>query len=232
MNFTTLITEVVVKGGLDTTVGFYTDSALERNIDRAYKWAAAYHKWPCTEYMDKSGLFTSGTEENSYPNTSLRTDSIRLLKIGDDLFRKLAFNDYLQFREDFSDDDEKVFSDFGRTIYINPNAATGTMYAYAQLIPAAFSAGTDTTIFSTYDEEADDAIVHQTLSLLYMRAKDFQAAKEHHAIAKEILDGLWKRTQDEQAMYQTKDREMFKRVDIVHGGFYKDLNNPLQFGGN
>lgn len=229
MTFATLISEVVVRGGIDTTAAFYTDSILEAEIDLAYKWATAYKKWPFTEYMDKSGAFTSGTEENSYPNTGFRTDSIRLLKVGGDSFQKILFKDYLQFREDYSSNADKIFSDYGRVLYINPNCASGTIYAYGQLRPATFSVGTDATIFANYDEEADEAIIERTLSLLYKRAKRMNDSIEADSRARQILDSLWQRIIDEQHGYLPKESGMWERIDIVKGRYYKDTNNPLQF---
>lgn len=230
MNLSLIITEIVVRGGIDTTAGFYTDAMLDRDIDRAYKWATSYKKWPFTEYMDKSGVFTSGTEENSYPNTNFKTDNIRALKIGSKLFQKVNFYDYLQFREDFPDNDDKIFSDYGRTLYINPNAATGTMYAYGQLTQSALSVGTSDTIFAGYDEEGDDAIVDKTIGLLYIRGKKRQEAADFEARAQKTLDELWGRVKDEQAMYQGKNRSLFKRYDVVRGRYYDDdINNPLRW---
>jgi hypothetical protein len=229
MNYGTLITEVAIRGGLDTTAGFYTDSILERTANLAYNWAAAYKKWPFTEYMDKSGAFVSGTEENSYPNSGFRTDSIRILKVGNYLFEKILFKDYLQFREDNSSSTEKVFSDFGRTIYINPNCASGTIYAYAQLIPTEMTTAATTTIFTNYDEEANEAIVERSLSLLLKRGKKLQDSIEADQRARQILDGLWKNITDEQHAYMPKNSGMWERIDIVDGEYYDDKNNPLQF---
>ena len=229
MTFATLITEVVVRGGIDTTIGFYTDTILEREINLAYKWATAFKKWPFTEYMDKSGAFTSGTEEYSYPNTGFRTDSIRILKIGDDLFEKILFKDYLQFREDYSSSEKKIFSDYGRVVYINPNCTSGTIYAYGQLIPTDLSNSTDATIFTNYDEEADEAVIERTLSILYKRGKKMQEMTEADSRARQLLSELWDRIVAEQHTYLPKESGMWKRIDIVNGEYWDDEINPLQF---
>ncbi len=78
MTIATIITTAAVRGGMDTTVGFYTDSAIERELRIAIGGAAGYKKWPFTEYMDKSGAFVAGTEGHAHSNTGLKTDSIRI----------------------------------------------------------------------------------------------------------------------------------------------------------
>jgi len=229
MTFATFIHEICVRGGIDTTAGFYTDSMLEAEPNLAYKWASAYKKWPFTEYMDKSGVFASATEENAYPNTGFKTDSIRMLKIGDDLFQKVVFIDYLKFRENHSSNTDKIFSDYGRILYVNPNCDSGTMYAYGQLTPTDMSAATDTTVFSGYDDEGDEAIIERTLYQLFKRAKKMSEAQECDLRARQTLEELWKRILDEQHAYAPKESGMWERLDIVDGEYYEDQNNPLQF---
>ncbi len=223
-----IIKNVVIRGGLDTTVAYFTDANLERDINTAYQWASSYKRWPMIEYMDKSGAFTSGTEEYSYPNTGFKTDSIRTMKIGDYLFKKIAFTDYLKWRENYTSNDDRIFSDYRRTLYINPNCVSGTIYAYGALAPSSLSTSTATTIFST-DVEGDDAIVDKTLEYCFQRSKQFELSTQFKVSAIQKLEELWKRLVDEQSGYQSKDRPMFDRIDIVNGDYYNDENNPLRF---
>ena len=105
--YTELQSEVLVRLGSDTTSSFYTEANIRSWLNRSHLWAAAYHKWPQTEYKDKSGAFVTGTETYSYPNATFRTDSIRILQVGSYLFKKKNFTDYLQYREDYPDRDDK-----------------------------------------------------------------------------------------------------------------------------
>ena len=227
--FSELITNVVVKGSISTTSAFYTDALIEREVSNAYRWASAFHKWPMTEYMDKSGVFAAGTEENSYPNAGFRTDSIRILKVGDDRFRKIRFEDYLIFREDENSNTEKVFSDYGRTIYINPNCVSGTIYAYGQLGVSDFASSSSTSVFSAGEPEGDEAIVEKTISNLKPKAGKLQESADWENKARVKLEELWKRIQAEQYAYSPKNKGMFERLDCVEGEWYKDKNNPLQW---
>jgi len=235
MIYTRLQQEVLVRGAVDTTSSFITETMLRTWLGDAYIWAAAYHKWPFTEYMDKSGAFTSGTETYAYPNIYFKTDSIRLMKIGSYLFDKKNFSDYLKYREDYPSGVDKIFSDFGRTLYINPNCVTGTIYAFAQKTPISFlswmtsygSEASASTVFSNYDEEGDDAIVEKTLSWMMKRKGDLKSAADYEGRATLLLEQVWQRIKDEQFGYQTKDRSLFKDFNIIEGDSSGD--NPLQW---
>ena len=235
MIYSQLQTEVFVRGAVDTTSSFISEQMVRNWLEQAYIWAASYHKWPFTEYMDKSGAFTSGTEQYSYPNTSFKTDSIRLMKIGSYLFDKKNFSDYLRYREDYSSGVSKIFSDFGRVLYVNPNCASGTIYTYGQLTPISFlswmttygSEASASTVFNNYDLEGDDAIIEKVLSWVSKRKGDLEKAADYSERAKLLLDELWQRCKDEQFAYQTKDRNMFSDFDVLEGG--QDDFRRLQF---
>jgi len=222
-------TEVLVRLGKNTTSAFYTDSMLEDWINQSHKWAAGYRQWPFTEYMDKSLSFVSGTEEYAYPNVGLRTDSIEMLKIGTEAnwtenqsFGKKLFTDYMKYRENYSDEDDEIFSDYKRTIYINPNCTGGTIYALGQLLPADMVVGdggdSDKSVFSTAaEDEGDEAIIESVLSKAWKKEKKFSVSLQHYTLAKSILDDMWGRIKNDQSDYQTKDRKLFEDFDVIKG---------------
>lgn len=226
-----LQTEVLVRLGSDTTSTFYTEVNIRNWLITAHLWAAAYKKWPQTEYKDKSGVFTIGTETYSYPNIGFRTDSIRLLQIGSYLFQKKNFNDYLKFREDYPDRDDKYFSDYGRTLYVNPKCASGTIYTYGQLTPTSLgsvASSSSSTVFANSEDEADEAIIEKAMSLAFLKAKKIQESITFENSAKQKLEELWKRITDEQHAYQTINKTMFTDFDVLKGEI-NDETNPLQF---
>lgn len=229
--FSDLQTEVLVELGNDTTSSFYTETMVRNWLDTAHKWACAYKKWPQTEYKDKSGTFTKSTEAYSYPNAGFRTDSIRILQIGADLFKKKNFEDYLKYRENYSDRDDKYFSDYGRTLYVNPNCASGTIYTYGQLTPVTLgsvASSTSSTVFANSEDEVDEAIIEKAISLAYRKQKKLNESIAYENSAKAKLEEAWKRITDEQAMYQTIDKKMFEDFDVLNGEI-NETNNPLQF---
>ena len=216
--------EVIVRGAIDTTSGYITNSMLNDWINQSHKWAASYRKWPFTEHMDKSGAFSSATEEYSYP-TNFKADSIRILKIGSELLEKKNFEDYLKYREDYPSGTEKFYSDYVRKYYVNPNCGcSGTIYAYGQYTPGEMTASTSTTVFYT---EGDEAIILGTLSKVMFKQKKFNESITYNDRAKEVLDEIWERIKEEQYAYQTHDRPLFKRFDVLKGD--SERENPLQF---
>lgn len=227
--YTQLQSEVLVRLGADTTSSFYTESDIRDWLNRSYIWSSAYHKWPQTEYKDKSSAFTKGTETYSYPNATFKTDSIRILQIGSYLFKKKNFADYLKWREDYPDRDDKYFSDYGRSLYINPNCASGTIYAYGQYTPTGLAMGSSSTVFANNEDEADEAIIEKTLSYAFLKEKKFKESISYESSAKQKLDELWKRITDEQYAYQNINQSMFSDIDVVKGETPYDMNNPLQF---
>lgn len=233
-----IFTEVVVRGGVTTTAttaqGLFTDTILRNWVDYAHRWAAAYKPWPFTECRSTT-TYTSSQEEwtllTSY-ETPFKADSIRLLQIGGERLQKLNFEDYQIFREEHSSDSDRVFSDYARMLFVNPNVdLSGTMTAWGQFQPPAWSDTTDDhptsgaqSVFSTSEDEGNQAIVEEALSYLKEREKKTEESIRHHEKAINLLEVLWKRMGDEQFGYQSKNRGMFKRIDLVSGSYYDDTS--------
>lgn len=241
------ISEVLVRLNQSSAAAFYTDSILSAWYNDAYKYVAGYKKWPVTLYVDSStnqASPTIGTDGYTYP-TNFRSMSIRWLKDSNatpssTMYDKVRYQDYLQYQSDFPTGKDRVFSDFGRTFYVNANIATGTLYVYGQIVPAVadWTAAASTTLFSGGDEDVNEAIVEQMLSYAltrektptsFYRGKFISAAIYHHTAAQEILDATWVKYQDEEYAYQTKNREMFKRFSVERGALRDDILRRDQF---
>lgn len=230
-NFNDIKNDVIVKLDIATTTSYYTDAILDDWIQQAERWATGYKKWPMTEGR-QSTTYTSASEEWQFEG--LRADSIRIMQIDGKRFEKLNFEDYQIFREERPDDNDRVFTDHGRLVFINPkNGLSGTLTVWAQYAPAPLDVTdlTSETIFSTANEEGNTAIVEEVLSYAYSREKRDDKANFHHVRATQILDALWTQVANEQFNYKThKSRGgMFKRVDVVHGDFYDELFDTDQF---
>jgi len=229
MLYSELQTEFFVRGGIDTTNTFTTETMCRRWLDEAHIWAAAYKKWPFTEYMDSSGTYTNGTAAYNYPNVNYKTDSIRYLLVGTDPFHKKVFTDFGQYFVDYPSGTDKMFTDYGRILYINPHCTSGTIYCFGQLTPPTLGlveSSASSTVFNNYDPEGNDAVIDKALSYASRRMRKFADAMDYENRARTTLDELWKRIQDEQAMYQTKDRSLFEALDILREN---EDGNPLQF---
>ncbi len=229
-NLGNLINEFLIQNQSSTTSAFYTDSILTEWADQSHQWAAAYHKWPFTEGRI-STTFTSVEEWNF---EGYKADSFRLVQIGGKRLRKLDFGNYQIFREEEASGDDRVFSDFGRLVLINPNIdLSGTLTAWGQYIPASFDTTdlTSKTVFSDHEPEGNEAIVLKMLSLARNREKKMTEAKYFEDLAKLKLDELYKRILDEQYQYQTHPDSggMFERLDVLKGAMEDDLFKRDQF---
>ena len=228
-----IFTQVLVRNNLTTTDTFITDASLKNWFRDAVIWATSYHKWPFTEARDNSAAW-SGSEEVPYTtfNPEFKSDSIRVMTIGGKRMKKLNFEDYLIFREESSAANDRVFSDYGRTVYINPNAdVSGTLAVYGQeQIAIDTTDETGTTPFSTYDAEGNEAVYEKMSSYLKRRQHLAQEAELHDQRAAAKLDEIWKRILDEQYKYQShSDRGgMWERIDIINGRPFSD-NKENQF---
>ena len=223
--------DVIVKLGIVTTTAFYTDAILDDWIQQGERWATSYRKWPFSEGKQET-TYTSANEEWNFEG--IKADSIRMLQIGGKLFEKVTFEDYQIYNQEEPAGVDKIFSDFGRTVYVNPRTdASGTLTTWAQYTPAPIDmTDTDsTTIFSNGDEEGNTAIVEEVLSYARIREQDESTANFHHERATQILDGVFKNYLDEQFNYKTyKTRGgMFKRVNVVHGDIQDALIKRNQF---
>lgn len=210
--------QVLVRLGAGTSLGFYTDTILTDWFTLANKWASTYKKWQYTEGR-VSTTYSSSTEEWSYPE-GWRPDSIRMLQVGGKRCQKLTFDDYQRFREDNADSTDKVFSDYGLTYYINPNAGlSGTTVVYGQYTPYWDITDEDyKTVFSGTMEDGNEAIIQRMLSYAMEKEKKTQESMAYYEKAKEILDGMYKSFQDEQFAYQTKNRGIWSDFDVLEGG--------------
>ncbi len=243
-----IISEVLVRLNASSTVAFYTDTILNAWENNAYKFVAAYKKWPVTLYMDSSTLFGTNSlnstgDAYAYPS-NFRSESIRWVKDSNpapsqQMYDKVIFRDYNQYLTDFVGGKDRVFSDFGRTFFINPNIATGTIFVFGQIVPPTQDWTAPTaTLFSGGDEEMNEAIVEEMLSYAltrektptsFYRGKFVSAAMAQHQKATDLLDAAWAKYQDEEFAYQSKNREMFKRFSVERGALRDDILRRDQF---
>jgi hypothetical protein len=190
-------------------------------------WATSYHKWPFTEGRLQTTFATGGGPGgDEWYFEGYKADSFRILQVGGKRLTKLNFEDYQIMREAQPTVTDRVFADYGRTVFINPSLdASGTITAYGQYQP--YIDVTDengTTIFSGYDEEGNEAIVEKMTGYLKRREHLANEAELHDQRAAGKLEEVWKRISDEQYAYQTSPQRdgMWSRFDVIQG---KGLNS-------
>ena|SRR3990167_7281671 len=230
-----IFTEVLVRNNRSTTDSFITDTMLKQWFFAAHTWATAYHKWSFTEGKVSTTFTTAAGGDNGdeWYFEGYKADSFRIVQVGGKRLEKLNFEDYLIFQEEEPSADDRVYSDFGRTLFINPKVdASGTLAAWGQYQPYVdVTNETGKTLFSDYDEEGNEAIVEKMSGYLKRREHLVQEAEIHDQRAMGKLEEVWKRTLDEQAMYKTHaDRGgMFKRFDVLYGVENDELIKRDQF---
>jgi hypothetical protein len=234
-NIGDIITEVLVRNNRTTTDGFVTDTMLIDWLRMSNNYCTTFKKWPFSEVRDKSYAWT-GAEEVDYSvfTVDYKADSIRLMMVGDKRVEKMNFEDYLLMREERPEANDRVFSDFGRVLFINPYAdVSGTMAVYGQYTPKVTDVTdlTSITAFSPYDEEGNEAIVEKMTGYLKRREHLPDEAELHDGRADVKLLQVWEKIQAEQYKYKTgPDSEgMFKFFDVVEGGYRDDLYKRDQF---
>src|SRR3990167_1853080 len=213
--------EVIRRAGISSTVAYFTDAILDDWLDNAHKWAAGYKKWTVTEGRVKTTYVADSTSEEmglAYPE-NWRPDSIRFLQVGGKRFKKTNFIKYQEFREDNSSSQDKIFSDFGRLYYVNPNAyVAGTTTLLGHFTPADFDFTDNTakTVFSDTVEEANEAIVEKVLAQVKQRQQKTDEALLHEKRAREILLEELEQIQEEQFAYQEHEGDgLWKRIDVL-----------------
>lgn len=237
-----IITEFLVRNNRSTSDSFLTDSILDMWVNNAHIWAAGYKFWPFTENITELGTF--GTERLAYSgarDANIKSDSVRMLSVGDIAsigtmtpFKRVSFEEYTKYRQFTVAGVDAIFTDFGRNVYVNTLAsgASGTVYAFYQFLPAAINAGSTTTVFTNYDDEGNEGIVRMMSSYLKNREHQPSEAEYHESKAKEKLDEVWKKMQDQQSTYQAApgSQGMWQRFDVIRGrGLQPSELSPNQF---
>ena len=224
-----IFTEVLVRNNRTTTDGFITDTMLKSWFVASHDWCAGYHKWPFTEGKNSTTYATSNVSDFGgvavpYPE-GWKADSVRVLTIGGKRMEKNAFNTFVRFLERNNTHSARIYTDYARTLYVNVNAdVSGTLTAYGQYMPIVDPTDTSaTTIFSDYDQEGNEAIVEKMSTYLKRREHLTDEAELHDQRAIAKLEEIWKKIEDEQYNYQTKDSALFEDFDVVRGRGINDF---------
>lgn len=238
-----IFTQVLVQNNRTTTDGFITDTMLKSWYTNALDWAYSYHKWPFTEGRIQTTFATGGgPNSDEWYFEGYKANSFRFIQVGGKRLEKRNFTDYQILLEEEPGKTDRIWAEFGRTIFINPNAdVSGTLVAYNQYNPVVdVTNETAPTLFSGWDEEGNDAIVSYMTSQMFQRENQTPTVVRGKPIspaiiamenATELLDQVWKRILDERYTAQTdSDRGgMFKRIDILRGRGQDEINSRNQF---
>lgn len=227
-----IITEVLVRNNRTTTDSFITDAMLQDWLREAHHWATSMKPWPFTEGRYATTFATAtGVNGDEWFIEGYKADSVRFITIGGKKLTKINFDDYLVFRDEQSSATNRYYADHGRLLYVNPNVdASGTMVVYGQfqplLDPTDLSAE---TVFSSWNVEGNEAIVDKMTSYIKSREHLPEEAILFDQKATAKLTEVWNRVSDEQFTYQDVGDGMWKRMDVLGGGFREDIFKRDQF---
>ena len=227
-----IFTEVLVRNNRTTADGFITDAMLLGWYLDANIWATSFKKWPFTEGRVETTFTTgAGVNGDEWEFEGYKADSFRIITVGGKRLKKLNFDDYLIQQEETPDSTERVYTDYGKLLYVNPNAdISGTLVAYGQYQPAVDATDEDyESVFTNWDREGNEAIVEKMTVYLKHREHLLDEANAHDQIAMQKLNEVWQRIQDEKFNYKTSPERdgIFERIDVIDGGFID--NNTDQF---
>ena len=231
MNSGDIKTEFLVRSGKDTSSGWLTDTILNDWLSQSHRWCAGFKKWPMATGRTQT-TYDSATEEWDFEG--YRADSFRIMTIGGKLLKELNYEDYLIFKEDSPDANDRVWAEQGGLVSINTNIdASGTLVAWGQFQPGNFDITdeTESTVFTEGNDEGNQAIIEEMLSYVDRRDTNEVNADKKHANAIVMLEQLNSRIENEQFQKQThRDRGgIFERIDVVNGTLEDEQFKRLQF---
>ena len=214
--------------------GLFTAADLQSYIQIATLKAWDYKPWDFTE-GSKTGTTDSGMLTDGYIDypEDIQSGSAYLLRVNGKEYKKLLFQDYLKFQEDYPDSTERVWSEQKRFIFINSNAyaESRTFDIFGKLKPPNLRADGDLLPFSPdlddTEHSGNDAIVLLAYSeaLASRKLNDPQGAEIERGKAYQLLDLLWKPFAEARSLLQSKNRPFFDVPDFFGNSASISLGN-------
>lgn len=211
-----------------STNDLYSTIMLSGWLNLAVQRAWDYAAWAFSEKAEYTTTVAS-QEYYDYPDDFI-SDSIMFLKVLDDegdmkTYDKIRYEDYMKYREDNDEGEEKLWSSYRRFYFINPlsfdNAAGRTIEIWGRERAPRLNLLGDKLPFSpdsdNYEDSGNEAIIKlaYSIALASDKKKDTARSKTEEAGAYAILDVLAKRESGEQSKYQTLNTPMWDNPQII-----------------
>lgn len=209
--------------GDETT--FITPTRVQSAINRAYRKAGGFFRWPELEDAKKTSTI-AGQEYYDYPD-NWRPDSIWKLKIdGEDYGDPVVFKDYLYEKEnDIPSGNSYIWSSQWRRFFVYPTPTTNgnnNICVWGVKVVSSLSNDSDTTIFSYSMPECNEAIVLEAVAILKAKGENEQASQFRSVESKQILATAWGKIRQEQAKYE-KTTPFFEVGDMFGRGNSRNM---------
>lgn len=206
-----------------TTNDLFSDTDLGEWINTAVKRAWDYKPWDFTE-GSKTGTTVSDMVTSGYADypSDIQSATAYLLRVNGKEYKKLLFQDYLKYLEDYPTATDRIWSEQKRFIFMNANTYSvgQTFDVFGKLMPPTLSASGDLLPFSpdadNYEHSGNEAIV----LLAYGEALDSEKFKNpsqaeiERKKAYQTLDILWKPFADAKSTLQSKNRPFLNVPDF------------------
>jgi hypothetical protein len=193
----------------------FSDTRLGELINSAYRWAASLFPWDDLKRA-KETVTVANQEYYDYPE-EFQTNSVFRLTVDGEAYKKISFPTYLEYKDNNESSTDKLFSEYGRQLFIypTPTQAGLSIVIWGIIQPAKLISGSDKTFFYNFDISANEAIVNKALSTALLSIDPSKSAQLKQE-AFEILSIIWNDMKQRDSYSQPQDKAFFEVND-----FYK-----------
>jgi len=221
--FSELVDAVQSDLNIDDNSSQFPLATVELAINRAYIKSGGLFRWPELEDAKKTST-ENGQEYYDYPDT-WRPDSVWKLVVDSVRYGEdpdgspIAYDDYLNWREDYPDSTDKRWANQWRRYFFHPTPTTdgsNNIVVWGQMNVTTLTNDADITIWSYSMPECNDAVVLEAGAILKAKGEDDRGSQFKSAEAKGILIMSWSKIKQDQAKYK-KVQPFFKVDDLFSG---------------
>lgn len=210
--------------------GLIPSARLTELIQDANRWAGTLFFWPSlfrSRYFSSKPSIDSSTpilplayDYYDYPSDFL-TGSVRRLYFNGLKYDKKAFDDFLDYVDNSQtaqlppDPTKRYFAEYGRQFFVWPGvtvAGTDDGLVWGNIQPPQLDNSTDKTIFSTWNDTGNEAIVKKAISVA-MERLDSGFANEQKQEAIQLLQVIWAKIVTENQKSQRLNHPRFAVPD-------------------
>lgn len=168
----------------------YPSDRLTSLIKQGNLWATQLFPWDDLYKWLKTST-ASGRNYYSYP-TTMASDTIMSLQIDGEIYERVDYEDFEDYKVNSPNSNRKVFASNGRYYWVSPTPTTSGsrnlhIYGCVQVFsPYDLANATDKTIFSVKMSSANEAIIKKGLSIA-LKPQDAKMAQAEEAEAVALL---------------------------------------------
>jgi len=209
---------------VEATDVFYTETILNRFINRAHRTLANLYPWQEVQKAKKRST-QAGQEYYDYWD-DIRTDSVFLLKVDGKEHKKINFRELERLKESNPNSTDRYYSDFGRRLFIFPvptTDGTDNVHAWGHETPGEMTDDTDKHIFYNQNVLSEALYMYSNgLALMKGRGSHYDRGKALISDAIAMSRNEWTSQQLRQSEYKNTETTAWEHLDIMqedNGGY-------------